>query len=212
MIDLLKKLAEENRIPLSQDQLNKFDIYLNMLTKWNRIYNLTSIRKKEEIIIKHFLDSLTLVKLFENVELNIKNKKVADLGTGAGFPGVPLKIYYGDIIDLHLIEAVGKKCIFLEMLRKELGINYTVLCKRAEEVTDSFDIVLSRATGKTFDVLKWGKDILKEGGYLIIMKGKKVEEELIPFTVSLKFKELPERKFVVIKKRNLNNLNHTKSG
>lgn len=202
MIEKLKELAEKNGIHLSEDQLKKFEIYLNTLTKWNRVYNLTSIRKKEEIITKHFLDSLTLVKLFEKINLDVKGKKIADLGTGAGFPGVPLKIYYGDDIDLYLIEAVQKKCIFLEMLKKELGIEYTVLCDRAENIKDEkFDIVVSRATGETFDVLKWGKDLLKKGGYLIIMKAKKVEEELRPFTVSLSFVGLPERKFIVIQKK-----------
>ena len=202
MIEKLKELAEKNGIHLSEDQLKKFEIYLNTLTKWNRVYNLTSVRKKEEIITKHFLDSLTLVKLFEKINLDVKGKKIADLGTGAGFPGVPLKIYYGDDIDLYLIEAVQKKCIFLEMLKKELGIEYTVLCDRAENIKDEkFDIVVSRATGETFDVLKWGKDLLKKGGHLIIMKAKKVEEELRPFTVSLSFIGLPERKFIVIQKK-----------
>ncbi len=202
MIEKLKELAEKNGIYLSEDQLKKFEIYLNTLTKWNRVYNLTSIRKKEEIITKHFLDSLTLVKLFEKIHLDIKGKKIADLGTGAGFPGVPLKIYYGDDIDLYLIEAVQKKCIFLEMLKKELGIEYIVLCDRAENIKDEkFDVVVSRATGETFDVLKWGKDLLKKGGHLIIMKAKKVEEELRPFTVSLSFVGLPERKFIIIQKK-----------
>ncbi len=201
MIEKLKNLAEKNGIYLTEEQLKKFEIYLNTLSKWNKAYNLTSIRKKDEIITKHFLDSLTLIKLFENIGLSVEGKKIADLGTGAGFPGVPLKIYYGDKIDLYLIEAVQKKCIFLEMLKKELGIEYKVLCQRAETVEEKFDIVLSRATGETFDVLKWGKDILKKGGHLIIMKGKKVEEELRPFTVTLSFHGLPERKFIVIQKQ-----------
>ncbi|NPA54588.1 MAG: 16S rRNA (guanine(527)-N(7))-methyltransferase RsmG [Aquificae bacterium] len=201
MIEKLKNLAEKNGIYLTEEQLKKFEIYLNTLSKWNKVYNLTSIRKKEEIITKHFLDSLTLIKLFEKIGLDVEGKKIADLGTGAGFPGVPLKIYYGDKIDLYLIEAVQKKCIFLEMLKKELGIEYKVLCQRAETIKEKFDIVLSRATGETFDVLKWGKDILKKGGYLIIMKGKKIEEELRPFTVSLSFYGLPERKFIVIQKQ-----------
>jgi 16S rRNA (guanine527-N7)-methyltransferase len=200
MIEKLKELAGKNGITLTEEQLNKFEVYLNTLLKWNRVYNLTSIRKKEDIIVKHFLDSLTLVKLFQERGIDVKGKKIADLGSGAGFPGVPLKIYYGDDIDLYLIEAVQKKCIFLEMLKKELGIDYTVLCQRAETVQEMFDIVVSRATGETFDVLKWGKDILKEGGFLIIMKGKKVEEELKPFSVTLSFYGLPKRTFIVIQK------------
>ncbi len=200
MIEKLKDISEKNGIFLDEKQLKQFDIYLKTLLKWNRVYNLTSIRKKDDIITKHFFDSLTLVKLFEKENIEVDGKSVADLGTGAGFPGVPLKIYYREKIDLFLIEAVQKKCIFLEMLKKEIDVDYTVLCQRAETVEQRFDIVVSRATGDIFDVLKWGKDILKKDGYLIVMKGKKVEEELKPFVVSMKFFGLPERKFVVIKK------------
>ncbi len=200
MIQKLKELAEKNGIFLNEEQLKKFEKYMELLSKWNRVYNLTSIRKKEEIITKHFLDSLTLVKVFERTGISIEGKKIADLGSGGGFPGVPIKIYYGDKIDMSLIEAVQKKCIFLEMLGRELGLDYKVLCDRAENIDQKFDVVLSRATGDVFDVLKWGKDLLKEGGYLIIMKGKKVEEELKPYTLSMKFVGLPERKFVIIQK------------
>ncbi|PMP77131.1 MAG: 16S rRNA (guanine(527)-N(7))-methyltransferase RsmG [Sulfurihydrogenibium sp.] len=200
MMDLLYKLTKENGIELSQAQLEKFEVYLNMLLKWNRAYNLTSVRKKEDIVIKHFLDSLTLVKLFEAKGIDVSGKKIADFGSGAGFPGVPLKIYYEEKIDLYLIESVGKKCIFLEMLSKELGLKYTVLCERAEKIQDKFDIVVSRATGETFEVLKIGKNLLKENGLMVIMKGKDVEEELKPYTLSMHFKGLPERKFVVVQK------------
>ena len=200
MIQKLKELAEKNGIFLNEEQLKKFEKYMELLSKWNRVYNLTSIRKKEEIITKHFLDSLTLVKVFERTGISVEGKKIADLGSGGGFPGVPIKIYYGDKIDMSLIEAVQKKCIFLEMLGRELELDYKVLCDRAENIDQKFDVVLSRATGDVFDVLKWGKDLLKEGGYLIIMKGKKVEEELKPYTLSMKFVGLPERKFVIIQK------------
>ncbi|WP_456383121.1 16S rRNA (guanine(527)-N(7))-methyltransferase RsmG [Persephonella sp.] len=203
MIEKLKELALQNGITLTDHQLALFEKYLEILSKWNRVYNLTSVRKKDEIITKHFLDSLTLVKLFETAGIPVDGKKIADLGSGGGFPGVPLKIYYGDRIEMFLIEAVQKKCIFLEMLRMELGIDYAVLCKRAEEIEDAFDIVVSRAAGETFDVLKWAKGITREGGYIIIMKGKKVEEELRPYTVTLSFRGLPERKFVVIQKRSV---------
>ncbi|WP_456400177.1 16S rRNA (guanine(527)-N(7))-methyltransferase RsmG [Persephonella sp.] len=202
MIEKLKELCQKNGIPLGDSDLELFERYMNLLSKWNKVYNLTSIRKKEEIITKHFFDSLTLIKLFEHIKLDVKGKEIADLGSGGGFPGVPLKIFFKDTVEMFLIEAVNKKCIFLEMLKRELSIDYTVICKRSEEINKKFDIVLSRATGETFDVLKWGKDILKKDGYLIIMKGKKVEEELREYTVTLKFKGYMERKFIVIKKLN----------
>lgn len=200
MMETLIKLTQENGIDLDKSQVTMFEKYLELLLKWNRVYNLTSIRKKEEIIIKHFFDSLTLVKLFQSQQIDPSEKDIADFGTGAGFPGVPLKIYYKNI-NLYLIESVGKKCIFLENLRRELNVDFTVLCKRAQEVDRRFDIVVSRATGEIFDVLKIGKNLLKEGGYIVVMKGRQVEEELKDYTVSIQFKGFTERKFVVIRRR-----------
>lgn len=199
-INILKRLCQENYIKISDKQLELFDKYLSFYLKWNNVYNLSSIRKKEEIVKKHFFDSLTLVKLFEKTNIELRNKEVADFGSGAGFPGVPLKIYYKDLINLSLIEAVQKKCIFLEMLKKEIDLKYEVLCKRAENIDKKFDIVVSRATGETFEVLKIGKNLLKKGGYLIIMKAKKIEEELKEFTLTINLKNYPERKFIVIRK------------
>ncbi len=198
----LKELCEKNDISLSEEQLQLFDKYLSFYTKWNRVYNLSSIRKKEDVVYRHFFDSLTLVKLFEKINLDVEGKHFSDFGSGGGFPGVPLKIYYLDKIKLSLIEAVNKKCIFLEMLRKELKIDYEVLCQRAETLNEKFDILVSRATGETFEVLKISKNLVKIGGYIIIMKAKKIEEELKPFTISLKFKGYPERSFIVIRKEN----------
>lgn len=200
MIETLLKLCRDNSIEIDQQKIRLFEIYLELLLKWNRVYNLTSIRKKEEIITKHFFDSLTLVKLFKSIDLNVEGKEVADFGTGAGFPGVPLKIYYPQI-NLSLIESMGKKCIFLETLRRELELDYRVLCKRAEDINDKFDVVLSRATGETFEVLKVGKNLLRPGGKMIIMKGRDVEEELKEFTITLSFRGFPDRKFIVISKR-----------
>lgn len=199
-INILKRLCQENYIKISDKQLEVFDKYLSFYLKWNNVYNLSSIRKKEEIVKKHFFDSLTLIKLFEKTNIELRNKEVADFGSGAGFPGVPLKIYYEDLINLSLIEAVQKKCIFLEMLKKEIDLKYEVLCKRAENIDKKFDIVVSRATGETFEVLKIGKNLLKKGGYLIIMKAKKIEEELKEFTLTINLKNYPERKFIVIRK------------
>lgn len=200
-LEKLEKLCELNNISLSFEKLKLFDIYLKIYLKWNKVHNLSSLRKKEEVVIKHFFDSLTLVKLFNEKNIDIENKAIADLGTGGGFPGVPLKIYYGNQIKLYLIEAVSKKCIFLEILRRELDLEYEILCNRSENINNKFNIVVSRATGDTFDVLKWGKDILETSGYLIVMKAKKVEEELKPFTISLNLKNYPERKFIIIQKK-----------
>lgn len=199
-IEILIKLCNQNGINFSEKQIELFDKYLSMYMKWNKVYNLSSIRKKEDVVKKHFFDSLTLVKLFEIKNIDITNKTIADFGTGGGFPGVPLKIYYQDKIELYLIDSIQKKCIFLEMLRKELNLKYNVICDRAENIKEKFNIVVSRATGETFEVLKIGKNLLKNKGYLIIMKGQKIEEEVKPFTIEIEFKNYPSRKFIVIEK------------
>jgi len=199
-INILKKLCQDNNIKISASEMELFDKYLSFYLKWNNVYNLSSIRKKEEIIKKHFFDSLTLVKLFEKENIEVNNKEIVDFGSGAGFPGVPLKIYYQNLINLSLIEAVQKKCIFLEMLKKELDLKYEILCKRAETIDKKFDIVVSRATGETFEVLKIGKNLLKKNGYIIIMKAKKIEEELKKFTVKINLVNYPERKFIILRK------------
>lgn len=96
------------------------------------------------------------------------------MGSGAGFPGVPLKIYYGDLIELTLIEAVAKKCSFLEYLKTRLGISYRVLCKEAQRVEERFDLVVSRALGKLEDILPLLLNLSK--GYVLVMKGSAPEE------------------------------------
>lgn len=199
MMETLLNLCRQNGIDLSQRQLQLFENYLELLLKWNRVYNLTSVRKRDEIAVKHFFDSLTLVRLFEATGIDPAGKDIADFGSGAGFPGVPVKIYYPQT-NMFLIESTGKKCMFLETLKRELKLDYTVLCQRAEQIEMRFDIVLSRATGETFEVLRTGKKLLKEDGILVVMKGKDIEEELKNFTISIPFKGFPERKFVVVKK------------
>lgn len=199
MMETFLNLCRQNDINLSQHQLNLFENYLELLLKWNRVYNLTSVRKKEDILVKHFFDSLTLVKLFNIIGADPTGKDIADFGSGAGFPGVPVKIYYPQT-NLFLIESVGKKCMFLDTLKRELKLDYTVLCQRAEQIDIKFDIVLSRATGETFEVLKTGKNLLKEDGMIVVMKGREVEEELRNFTISIPFKSFPERKFLVVRK------------
>ncbi len=161
---------------LEKEKLEKFSIYLEALKKWNRIHNLTSIREDREIIIKHFLDSLSLARCFEDLNLSVKGKSIADVGSGAGFPGVPLKIYYGNKIRLVLIESASKKCSFLEYIKSLIGENYEVLCDRAENLSIKVDIAVARALGdirSTEDILS---KVAKE--FIFIMKGSKLTKDL----------------------------------
>ena len=163
---------------------DKLEIYYNFLIEENRKYNLTRITSKEEVWEKHFNDSLEVFKVVE-----FKNgSSVADLGTGAGFPGVLLKLKNQEL-KVSLIEATTKKCHFLEMLIDKLelsGIN--VLNKRIEEIKEReiFDIVVSRALADIRTVLELSSGIIKTNGQVVLYKGPSYLEELEEAKVAIK--------------------------
>lgn len=152
--------------------------YLNVLKEWNRKFNLTGIKKDEDIIIKHFLDSLLYLKFLPG-----GNIQVADIGTGAGFPGIPLTIIRPDL-KLYLIESSTKKSLFLGQLLKLLHIqNVTVLEKRVEQIVVGrdmlpVDVAVTRAVFSLRDFVQNVSSLVKEGGILIHSKGPKVYEEI----------------------------------
>ncbi len=154
--------------------IRKLAEYLKILTKWNRTHNLTSISSEREIITRHFLDSLSLVRCFEDIGVDWHGKRVADVGTGAGFPGCPLKIYLRDI-KLFLIESSHKRCSFLEYLKTAIGEDWKVICKRAEEVREGFDIVVSRALGEFEEVYRLLEGLSEK--YVFVMKGKELDRK-----------------------------------
>lgn len=177
--ELLKEgLSELGLIP-AEEQINAFIIYLSELKRWNKAYNLTGIKKDEDIVIKHFLDSLLYLKAMPTGEL-----RVADVGSGAGFPGIPIKIILPDI-EMYLIEPTGKKSIFLRYIIRQLDFKKTeVLEKRIEEVNVHqelalpVDIAVTRALFGIKDFIKKASHIVKKGGTIILNKGPKVKEEL----------------------------------
>ncbi len=149
---------------------------METLKKWNKVHNLTSIKEDKEIVIRHFLDSLSLARCFEDLRINIEGKSIADVGSGAGFPGIPLKIFYGEKIRLFLIESSSKKCAFLEYLKSLIKENYEVLCERAEEVSVRTEIAVARALGNVDYTEEILSGIAKE--FIFIMKGSKVTDDL----------------------------------
>jgi len=176
MLERIKELFRRENLSLSEEQARKFEVYLRELLKWNRVHNLTAIKEPEEIIKRHFVESVSLIRCFEEANLDWKGKEFADIGTGAGFPGVPLKIYLGDV-RLFLVEASSKKCSFLEYLKVKLNEEYEVLCERAENLNRSFDVVLSRALGEFEEVYELLESLSK--GYVFVMKGKEIKREWI---------------------------------
>ena len=156
-----------------------FDLYLKELLEWNKKFNLTAISDPQEIKIKHFEDSLTISQA-----IKLTNQSVIDIGSGAGFPGIPLKIVYPDI-KLTLIEATRKKVEFLKHLVSILDLkNVEIIWGRAEELNqqakykEKFDVAVARAVAKLDKLIAYCLPFVKPGGIFIAMKGPRLDDEL----------------------------------
>jgi 16S rRNA (guanine527-N7)-methyltransferase len=181
MIDYKANLIEQGlsylNIPYTSETIEKFLIYLEEIEKYNERVNITGYKNYEEIIIKGFFDSLTCYYALNT------NSKVVDIGTGAGFPGIPLKICFPSLI-LTAIESSHKKVYFLEKVISILKLDVEVLCARAEiiskkeEYKEKFDATLSKAVGKLKDLIKICTPFLKIKGKMIVQKSQKVEQEI----------------------------------
>lgn len=176
--ELIREGARALGLRLNQDQVKSFLKLLELLKKWNKKINLTSITEDKDIVARHFLDSLSCV-----LSGKIKSSaKVVDIGSGAGFPGIPIKIAQPDI-DLVLLDSLGKRVQFLIEVVKELDLKKTeVLHSRVEDFArggarGAFDIALARAVGPLPVLLEYGLPLLREGGYLIVQKGKRAANE-----------------------------------
>jgi 16S rRNA (guanine527-N7)-methyltransferase len=178
--ELLKKGLSDLGFPPSEKQVQAFMIYLAELKKWNKSYSLTSLKKDEDIIVKHFLDS---VLYFKAVSGSVKTLKLADIGTGAGFPGIPIKILCPEA-DITLLEPSRKKTAFLRHMLRTLQFKegIIVLEKRIETLGKnyerSFDFIVSRATFTIEDFLEKACPYVKEKGRLVLSKGPKVFDEI----------------------------------
>lgn len=175
-IETFIKEVEKLNISITKENLASLAKYKDLLVEYNKKFNLTAIKSDEEIYLKHFYDSLTLIKAYS---LN-GNLKLLDIGTGAGFPGIVLKIFYPDL-ELTLLDSNHKKIAFLEVVIKELNLkNVTCINSRAESLPKTyreyFDIVTSRAVAHLRILLELSIPYLKVGGKLIAMKGLSEEE------------------------------------
>ncbi|MDD4027514.1 MAG: 16S rRNA (guanine(527)-N(7))-methyltransferase RsmG [Bacilli bacterium] len=172
--DIFIKEINKLGVFISENQYEKLEKYCEFLIQYNEKINLTSIVKKEDIFLKHFYDSLTIVKA---IDLN-KKINLCDFGTGAGFPGVVIKIFF-DEINLTLIESSSKKIIFLEELIKKLDLKKIKIEKaRVEEYKkEKFDLVTCRAVSRLSVISEICCDIVKINGYFIPMKAD-IEQEI----------------------------------
>ncbi|MDD4624296.1 MAG: 16S rRNA (guanine(527)-N(7))-methyltransferase RsmG [Bacilli bacterium] len=169
-IEFIEYLKELN-IEINEEQLKKLRDYSDFLIEYNKKVNLTSIINKKDIYLKHFFDSLTLYKAIDLKKVNT----LCDVGTGAGFPGVVIKILFPNI-EVTLIESINKKTVFLKELVKKLNINIEIINIRAEEYSknnkNKYDLVTCRALSKLNTISEICIPMTKIGGYFIPMKGE----------------------------------------
>jgi 16S rRNA (guanine527-N7)-methyltransferase len=216
ILPILRRAAATLGIDLSDEQLDRFERYYHLLVDWNSRFNLTSVTDYDAVQAVHFLDSLTVALGMENID----GKKIIDVGAGAGFPGLPLKIAFPGI-DLTLLEATGKKAIFLTEAVAALGLmNVTVINARAEDAarqTDhrtKYDLAVSRAVASLDTLCELCLPFCRVGGLFIAMKKGDITAEIqsataavevlggrLKKTVDVRLDELPDaRTLVVIEK------------
>ena len=182
-------------IILTEEQIEKLDKFYKLLIEWNKKINLTRIEDEEEVYLKHFYDSLTIVKV---VDLN-KINTLCDVGTGAGFPGIVLKIVFPNL-KITLIDSLQKRVNYLNTIIKELNLNnIEAVHARGEEYKGKFDLVTSRAVANIEKLVKYTMHLVSPSGIFVAMKGD-IDNELtedIKRKLSKKYKITKIEKFLL---------------
>ncbi|WP_026678429.1 16S rRNA (guanine(527)-N(7))-methyltransferase RsmG [Fictibacillus gelatini] len=215
-ISTFEQMLAEKGISLSSGQLQQFEDYYKLLVEWNEKMNLTAITDKEEVYLKHFYDSLTASFYYDFT----KEQTVCDVGAGAGFPGIPLKICF-PAIKLSIVDSLQKRIHFLGELTKQLGLtDVTLYHDRAEtfgqnhEVRESFDLCMARAVARMSVLSELCLPLVKQNGHFLAMKGAQLANELTDSDKAIKLlggkvvdvysftlpEEQSERNIVVIQK------------
>jgi 16S rRNA (guanine527-N7)-methyltransferase len=172
--EILRAGADRLGLTLQEKHSKAFSLYLSELKKWNRAYSLTSLKTDEDIVIKHFLDSCLYMPVLPD-DIGV----LADVGSGAGFPGVPLKIMMPHV-RVFLMEPSGKKAAFLRNIIRKLGLpGIEVQETRIEDVRDmEVDAAVTRALFRADDFVKKASHVVRKGGLLVMSKGPKAGSEL----------------------------------
>ncbi|WP_313180590.1 16S rRNA (guanine(527)-N(7))-methyltransferase RsmG [Lacrimispora sp.] len=178
----LRKELNLLSIELKENQINQFYDYFQLLIEWNKFMNLTAITEMDEVITKHFVDSLSLIKAVE--EIGTKDYRIIDVGTGAGFPGIPLKIVFPEL-RITLMDSLNKRINFLNEVISRLGLEkIEAIHGRAEDLgrdplhREQYDLCVSRAVANLSTLSEYCMPFAKVGGYFIPYKSGKIEEEL----------------------------------
>lgn len=177
-IEILCKECKKQNIDITNEQASDLEMYKNLLLEWNEKVNLTAITNEYEVIIKHFIDCLECTKVIKD------EQNIIDVGTGAGFPGMVLAIYYKDK-KITLLDALNKRLIFLQEVINTLKLsNVQIVHGRAEEVArkeefkEQYDASVSRAVAQLPVLLEYTSPFIKVNGKCIVMKGDNVEDEV----------------------------------
>ena len=177
--NIFRKESSKNSIEFDENKAEKLYEYMNLILEWNEKINVTAIKDEKEFIVKHFVDSLTISGFAVNA------KRVLDIGTGAGFPGIPLKIYHPEV-DFTLIDSVNKKVMILQDVIDKLKLEkIEALHIRAEDLAkdlkyrENFDVVTTRAVSNLATISEYMLPFVNVGGMAICMKGPNVDEELV---------------------------------
>lgn len=172
---------EKMNIRLTDDQKSQFDLYYELLIEWNRVMNLTGITDYDEVNLKHFTDSLTISRIIDIAQINT----LIDVGTGAGFPGIPIKIAFPHI-KVYLLDSLNKRIKFLNEVIKKLGLkNIYAFHGRAEDFAkdrqyrEKFDVCVSRAVANLSTLSEYCIPFVKTGGYFVSYKGGDSDEEVV---------------------------------
>jgi len=213
-IDWIKEKLLNIDYELTPEALKSFYLYHDLILNWNRRTNLVSPGDEFRLLERHFLESIALLFSTNFTQ----SSHVLDLGTGAGFPGIPMKILRNDL-NFVLLDSKRMKCLFLKEVIKQLALTHIdVWCERAENLThlsvDKFDFVVSRAVTRLDKLWEWSSVLLKEAGTLLVMKGGDVNGEVSVLEqkfkiVDLQVLDFPEnlisktfgRKIVALKKK-----------
>lgn len=183
------KAVKQLKVDLTEEKLEKLNKFYNLLIEWNKKINLTRIEREDEVYLKHFYDSLTIAKVVDLSEI----KTLCDIGTGAGFPGIVLKIFYPNL-KITLIDSLQKRVNYLNEIIKDLGLdNIEAIHVRGEDYKGQYDVVTSRAVANIEKLLGYTMHLVSPTGIFVAMKGD-IEKEL-----TLDVKKKIEKKYKIEK-------------